>query len=75
VANPLPENEAIQRSTMEPLIAQSNQEAHEQDIHGKGLTPFLLQRINELSMGKSMQANLALLLNNARLAARIAKSL
>jgi pseudouridine-5'-phosphate glycosidase len=39
------------------------------------LTPFLLQRINELTKGKSMQANLSLLLNNARLAAQIAKAL
>ena len=41
---------------------------------GKEVTPFLLQRINELTKGKSMRANLALLLNNARLAARIARA-
>ena len=75
VANPVPEAEAIPRAEMEPYIRQANQEAHEQGIHGKDLTPFLLQRITELTRGKSMQTNLALLLNNARLAARIAKSL
>ena len=75
VANPVPEAEAIPRSEMEPYIRQANQEAHEQGIHGKDLTPFLLQRITELTRGKSMQTNLALLLNNARLAARIANSL
>ena len=75
VANPVPETEAISKSEMEPFIEQANREAHEQGIHGKEVTPFLLQRINELTKGKSMQANLALLLNNARLAAQIAKPL
>ena len=75
VANPAPETEAIQMSEMEPFIEQANHEAQEQGIHGKEVTPFLLQRINELTNGKSMKANLALLLNNARLAAQIAKSL
>lgn len=75
VANPIPLAEAIPSSEMEPFIAQANREAHEQGIHGKGLTPFLLQRINELTNGKSMQSNLGLLLNNARLAARIAVAL
>lgn len=75
VANPAPETEAIPMSEMEPFIEQANREAHEQGIHGKEVTPFLLQRINELTSGKSMKANLALLLNNAHLAAQIAKSL
>jgi len=75
VANPVPETEAISRSEMEPFIEQANREAHEQGIHGKEVTPFLLQRINELTNGKSMQTNLALLLNNASLAAKIANSL
>ena len=72
VANPVPSADAISRSEMEPYITQANQEAHNQGIHGKALTPFLLQRINELTRGKSMRANLSLLLNNARLAAQIA---
>lgn len=75
VANPVPETEAIPRSEMEPLIEQSNREARDQGIRGKELTPFLLQRITELTRGKSMKTNLALLLNNARLAAQIAISL
>ncbi|HSO12096.1 MAG TPA: pseudouridine-5'-phosphate glycosidase [Anaerolineales bacterium] len=75
VANPVPEAEAIPRSEMEPYIEQANREAHERNIHGKELTPFLLQRITELTKGQSMKANLALLLNNARLAARISMSL
>ena len=75
VANPVPEQDAIPEKEIEPLIKQANQEAHEQEIRGKDLTPFLLKRITELTKGKSMKANLSLLLNNARLAAQIAKSL
>jgi pseudouridine-5'-phosphate glycosidase len=75
VANPVPEVEAISKSEMEPYIEQANKEAHEQGIHGQAVTPFLLQRINELTKGKSMRANLSLLLNNARLAAQIALTL
>jgi len=75
VANPVPEAEAIPKSEMEPWIEQANTEAREKEIHGKEVTPFLLNRINELSKGRSMRANLSLLLNNARLAAQIARAL
>lgn len=75
VANPVPETEAVSKSEMEPYIEQANREAHAQGIHGKSVTPFLLSRINELTDGKSMRANLSLLLNNARLAAQIARAL
>ena len=75
VANPVPSADAIAKSEMEPWILQANKEAHEKDIHGKELTPFLLQRISELTKGKSMRANLSLLLNNAGLAAQIATAL
>jgi pseudouridine-5'-phosphate glycosidase len=72
VTNPIPETDAISNSEMEPIIAKASSEAIEQGIHGQKLTPFLLGRINELTKGKSLKANLALLLNNARLAAEIA---
>ena len=72
VANPVPETAAISKSEMEPYIMRANQEAHEQGVHGKAVTPFLLSRISELTEGKSLRANLALLLNNARLAAEVA---
>lgn len=75
VANPIPEAEAIPSEDIEPIIKQASREANEKKIHGQELTPFLLQRINELTQGKSMQANLALLKNNARLAAQVAKAL
>ena len=72
VANPVPGAEAIPKSEMDPIIEQASREAQAKKIHGKKLTPFLLERINELTRGRSMRANLALLLNNARLAAQIA---
>jgi pseudouridine-5'-phosphate glycosidase len=75
VTNPIPETESIPKSKMEPMIEKASKEAMEQGIHGQALTPFLLNRINELSKGKSLKANLALLLNNARLAAEIAQEM
>jgi pseudouridine-5'-phosphate glycosidase len=75
VANPVPSPEAISKSEMEPIIERASKEAREKNIHGQALTPFLLQRISELTSGKSMRANLALLLNNARLAAQIASAM
>jgi pseudouridine-5'-phosphate glycosidase len=59
---------------MDKWIDQASKESIEKKIHGQDLTPFLLQRINELSGGRSLRANLSLLLNNARLAAQIAKA-
>lgn len=72
VANPVPGTDAIPRSEMEPIIEQASREAQEMGIRGQKLTPFLLERISALTKGRSMRANLALLLNNARLAAQIA---
>jgi pseudouridine-5'-phosphate glycosidase len=75
VTNPIPESEAIPKSEMEPIIEQASKEAMEKKIHGQALTPYLLQRISELTHEKSLRANLSLLLNNARLAAQIAKAI
>jgi pseudouridine-5'-phosphate glycosidase len=75
VANPVPMTEAIPRSEMEPVIAKASAEAVEGNIHGQALTPFLLGRISELTKGKSLRANLSLLLNNARLAAQISSAI
>lgn len=75
VTNPVPETDAIPTSEMEPIIAQASAEAVEKGIHGQALTPFLLGRISELTKGKSLKSNLALLLNNARLAGEIANEM
>jgi pseudouridylate synthase len=67
--------DAIPASDMEPIIERASKEAQKKKIHGKELTPFLLQHISELTQGKSMASNLSLLLNNARLASQIAQAL
>ena len=75
VTQPVPGGDEIPKPEMKKWIDQASKESIEKKIHGQDLTPFLLQRINELSGGRSLRANLSLLLNNARLAAQIAKSL
>ncbi|RLJ41850.1 pseudouridine-5'-phosphate glycosidase [Litoreibacter meonggei] len=75
VANPIPAFAEIPAATLAPIIAQALQEAEEQGIDGKSVTPFLLGRIFELTNGASLDANIALVLNNARLAAEIAQNL
>ena len=75
IANPIPETAEILAETLAPLIAQATQEAEAQGIKGKDVTPFLLQRLFELTDGTSLEANIALVLNNARLASEIAVAL
>ncbi len=75
VTNPVPEPDSIPKSVIEPVIVQASREAMDKKIHGQQLTPFLLQRISELTYKKSLRANLALLVNNAKLAAQIALAL
>jgi pseudouridine-5'-phosphate glycosidase len=75
VANPIPEADEIAAETLAPMIAQAQTEADAQAITGKAVTPFLLQRLFELTEGRTLTANIALVLNNARLAARIARAL
>lgn len=72
VVNPIPAKAEIPRATMIPVVEQALAEATAQGIAAKAVTPFLLQRIFELTEGRSLDANIALVLNNARLAARIA---
>lgn len=75
VANPIPEQDEIAADALAPIISQATREADENGVTGKDVTPFLLQRIFELTEGASLTANIALVLNNARLASEIAKSL
>jgi len=75
VANPIPAEAEIDRATLAPIIAQATADADRHGITGKGVTPYLLQRIFELTEGASLTANIALVRNNARLAARIAAHL
>jgi pseudouridine-5'-phosphate glycosidase len=75
LANPVPEAAAIPEEEIAPMLGQASEEARNQKLAGKVLTPFLLQRVSQLSGGRTIKANLALLLNNARLAARIGLAL
>ncbi|MFN7036770.1 MAG: pseudouridine-5'-phosphate glycosidase [Bellilinea sp.] len=75
VANPPPAEYALPAGRIEKVIQQAVQEAEQAGIHGSAVTPFLLEKVNQLTGGASMQANLALLLNNGRLAAEIARSI
>jgi pseudouridylate synthase len=75
IANPIPVEAAIANEDIESDIEKALAEAQSQGIRGKDVTPFLLARVAELSGGHSMQANLILLENNARLAAQIAMAL
>ena len=72
VTNPIPEADEIARDVIIPVIEQALAEAEAQNITAKAVTPFLLGRIFELTEGRSLAANIALVLNNARLAAEIA---
>lgn len=72
IANPIPEADALDPAFIDGMIADAVAAAAEQGIGRKELTPFLLARINELSGGTSLKANIALVKNNAALAARIA---
>jgi pseudouridine-5'-phosphate glycosidase len=72
VANPVPVKDQIGQREMAPFITQALAEAAEQGITGKKVTPFLLQRIFDLTQGRSLQTNIVLVRNNARLGAEIA---
>lgn len=75
VANPIPAGAEIPRAEIMPHIETALAEAEAQGIAAKAVTPFLLQRIFELTQGRSLTANIALVLNNARLGAAIAREL
>ncbi|MBA3448066.1 MAG: pseudouridine-5'-phosphate glycosidase [Pseudaminobacter sp.] len=75
VANPVPEADEIAAETMAGFIQTAQKAAEAQKISGKAVTPFLLGKILELTGGASLRTNIALVENNARLAARIARAL
>lgn len=75
IANPIPEADAWEASAIESFIAQALADADAQGIKGKATTPFLLQRMFELTGGKSLVSNIALVKNNAKVAAEIAVAL
>jgi pseudouridylate synthase len=75
VANPIPVADEIPAAELAPIIATAQSDAIAHGISGKSVTPYLLQRIFELTKGRSLTANIALVRNNARLASKIAAEL
>jgi pseudouridylate synthase len=75
VTNPIPAGDEIPAATLAPIIAQALAQANAQKISAKAVTPFLLDQIFALTDGQSLSANIALVRNNARLAAEIALAL
>lgn len=71
IACPIPEEEEIKKEIMDSYIEQALKECK---VKGKEVTPFLLSRIKELTEGKSLKANIALVINNAKAGGRIAKA-
>lgn len=75
VCVPCPMDSAIPMIDVEAILEQALMEATKEKVRGKDITPFLLRQMSELSSGATMRANLALLRNNAYIAAQIAKAL
>mmetsp|Transcript_15416 Transcript_15416/g.39340 ORF Transcript_15416/g.39340 Transcript_15416/m.39340 type:complete len:365 (-) Transcript_15416:172-1266(-) len=75
IAVPVPSAEAADSTQIEQAISDALEEASIREIQGKEMTPFLLQRVNELTGGDSLRSNIALVKNNARVGTEIAVSL
>jgi pseudouridylate synthase len=75
IANPIPEEHAMDEQLITGVIQSALKEAQENNISGKNVTPFLLGKVKELTEGKSLDANIALVKNNAVVGAKLAVSL
>lgn len=75
IGNPIPESFEMDYDTINNAIETSLKEADENNITGKKVTPFLLDKVKTITSGKSLEANIELVYNNAKVAAQIAKDL
>ena len=75
IANPIPESDALDEGFINGVIESALNEAKEKQIAGKNVTPFLLSKVKELTEGRSLVANIALVKNNAEVGSRIAVQL
>jgi pseudouridine-5'-phosphate glycosidase len=75
IANPIPEADALDAASIEGRIAEAIRGAEQEGVSRKALTPFLLNRIFELTGGQSLKSNIALVENNAKVASQIAVAL
>ena len=72
VTNPIPEEYSMDLEIINAAIDEALRQSHEQNIHGKATTPFLLAKVAELTGGDSLESNIELVCNNAKLAAQVA---
>ena len=72
IANPIPEADAMEESFINGIIEQALEEAKANGIAGKDVTPFMLGKVKEMTEGTSLDANIALVKNNAVIGAEIA---
>jgi pseudouridylate synthase len=75
VTVPLPEAAQLPRGEAEAAVEEAVRRADEAGVTGAAVTPFVLARVAEITQGRSVQANVALLLNNARVGAAIARAM
>ena len=75
VTNPIPEAYSMDADRINAVIDEAIEDAKKLGIHGKETTPYLLARIKDLTGGDSLASNIQLVLNNARLAAQVAKEI
>jgi pseudouridine-5'-phosphate glycosidase len=75
VSNPVPELDAMPQEEIDGITLQALQEAAENGVTGKKVTPFLLARIKTLTNGRSLATNIALVKNNARVGAALARAM
>ena len=72
IGNPIQKNDAMDEARIQKAITVALKDAETNNIEGKDITPFLLKRINQLTGGESLNSNIAIVLNNASLGAKIA---
>ena len=72
IGNPVQEQDAMDPSIIQQAISEALRDAAQKQIEGKNVTPFLLERINQITMGESLKSNISLVCNNAHLGAKIA---
>uniref|UniRef100_UPI0038CC0140 pseudouridine-5'-phosphate glycosidase n=1 Tax=Limibacter armeniacum TaxID=466084 RepID=UPI0038CC0140 len=75
IGNPVPIDHEMDEDTINKAIEDALKEANTQQVSGKEITPFLLSKIKSITEGKSLETNIALVLNNARLGADLAKAM
>src|SRR5699024_10925576 len=75
VANPIPEEYAMDKNIIDKAIEDALREAGEKGISGKATTPFLLEKIKDITEGQSLKSNIQLVFNNAKVGADLAVEL